>query len=164
MMHGYYVEEPTNGTPIKIKQRMTPFNRMGLSYLSEVKLRAERRGDVEEATAALAEIERRKNNKVKQTNLYIEEMKKKIGTNNSKLEEIQSIVPVPATPSMEVVAIKKTRKPRAKNIKAISVPVLSAPDNDTLVADINLLKERINSYLKEHPVLKNINATINLSL
>jgi len=163
MMHGYYIEEPTNETPIKIKQRMTPFNRMGLSYLSEVKARAEKRGDVEEATAALAEIERRKNNKVKQTNLYLEEMKKKIETNNSKLEEIQSIVPVP-TPSMEVVAIKKTRKPRAKNNKVISVPVLSAPDTDSLVADINLLKERINSYLKEHPVLKNINATINLSL
>ena len=163
MMRGYYVEEPTNETPIKIKQRMTPFNRMGLSYLSEVKSRAERRGDVEEATAALAEIERRKNNKVKQTNLYLEEMKKKIETNNSKLEEIQSIVPVP-TPSMEVVRIKKTRKPRAKNSKVISVPVLSAPDTDSLVADINLLKERINSYLKEYPVLKNINATINLSL
>jgi hypothetical protein len=161
MMSGYYVEEPTNGTPIKIKQRMTPFNRMGLSYLSEVKARAERRGDVEEANGALAEIERRKNNKVKQTHLYIEEMKKKIETNNSKLEEIQSIVPAPETPSM-VVCAKKTRKPRRKNSKVITVPVLSAPDTDSLVADITLLKERINSYLKEHPVLKNIGVSINL--
>lgn len=160
MMSGYYVEESTNEKPIKIKQRMTTFNRMGLSYLSQIKARAEKRGDLEEANGALAEIERRKNSKLARANLLVEKMKKKIDTTNTQLEEIHSIVPELQPPSVPS-ATKKQRKPRKQRTVDFPVPVVS---NDALVDDITMLKERIHSYLEEHPLLKNMGASINLQL
>ena len=156
------IVEPT----IKLqKQRITPFNRMGLGYVHALLGRAEKRGDIAEAEQCRAEIDRRKNTKITRATTFLEVMKNKIqktGINLPVLEEISFQEPVhePSTPVPEPSAKpKRVRKTRKPNVDDIPIPAISDTE---FVDNITKMKLYIKHYLKANPALNNMKFSFQL--
>ena len=157
------IVEPT----IKLqKQRITPFNRMGLGYVHALLGRAEKRGDIAEAEQCRAEIDRRKQTKITRATTFLEVMKNKIqktGVNLPVLEEI-SFEPVPSapvssTPEPEHAKPKRVRKTRKLNVDDIPIPAISDTE---FVDNITKMKLYIKHYLKANPALNNMKFSFQL--
>lgn len=159
------IVEPT----IKLqKQRITPFNRMGLGYVHALLGRAEKRGDIAEAEQCRAEIDRRKQTKITRATTFLEVMKNKIqktGVNLPVLEEISFQEPVPESstpltsapePAAKPKRVRKTRKP---NVDDIPVPAISDTE---FVDNITKMKLYIKHYLKANPALNNMKFSFQL--
>lgn len=155
------IVEPT----VKLqKQRITPFNRMGLGYVHALLGRADKRGDIAEAEQCRAEIERRKQTKITRATTFLEVMKNKIqktGVNLPVLEEISfepvsSPVPVPEPVHAKP---KRVRKPRKPNVDDIPIPAISDTE---FVDNITKMKLYIKHYLKANPALNNMKFSFQL--
>ncbi len=156
------IVEPT----IKLqKQRITPFNRMGLGYVHALLGRAEKRGDVAEAEQCRAEIDRRKQTKITRATTFLEVMKNKIqktGVILPVLEEISFQEPVSSTPVHEpepAAKPKRVRKTRKPNVDDIPVPAISDTE---FVDNITKMKLYIKHYLKANPALNNMKFSFQL--
>jgi hypothetical protein len=162
----YYIMTDIVEPTVKLqKQRITPFNRMGLGYVHALLGRAEKRGDIAEAEQCRAEIDRRKNTKITRATTFLEVMKNKIqktGVILPVLEEISFQEPVSSTPvpepepSAKPKRVRKTRKP---NVDDIPVPAISDTE---FVDNITKMKLYIKHYLKANPALNNMKFSFQL--
>jgi hypothetical protein len=143
------------------KQRMTPYNRMGLGYIHALLGRAEKRGDEAEAEQCRAEIERRKQTKITRANTFLAAMKNKIQKTGIEVIPFEPVLEPVLEPLTSVAEAKpkRSRKPRKPNVDDIPIPAISDAE---FVDNITKMKLYIKHYLKANPALNNMKFSFEL--